>query len=148
MDIHCGLLNNVDAFTVWGSESLCFEFESRQNTKMMADTVNSVALPVGDTVNWLKSTLVTGQLLARGVRDGLIYFKKINCRMNLIMRMQKAVIDLKVKGTRNNFSCFNVGNYLSTLSYPIYNSPLIIFFLCGASVINYYNIQGSIIWTI
>lgn len=45
--------------------------------------------------------------------------------MNLITRMQKAVINLKVRGTRNEFSFSNVGNYLNTMSYLIYNSPLI-----------------------
>lgn len=62
------------------------------------------------------------QLLARGVKDSSIYFKKIKYRMNLIMRMQKEVINLKVRGATNNFSFLNVGYYLSTLSSSIYNS--------------------------
>lgn len=49
MDIHCGLLSNGATFTVWGSETLCFESELRQNTRKMADMVNPVALPVGGT---------------------------------------------------------------------------------------------------
>lgn len=48
------------------------------------------------------------------------------------MRMQKAVTDLKVRGARNNFSFFNVSNYLSTLSSPIYNFPLKLFFFSSA----------------
>ena len=67
------------------------------------------------------------QLLSRGVKDSSIYFKKIKYRMHLIMRIQKEVIALKVRGARNNFSFLNVGNYLSTLSYSIYNSSLIFF---------------------
>lgn len=47
--------------------------------------------------------------------------------MNLFMRMQKEVMDLKVRVARKNFSFLNVGNYLTTLSDSIYNSSPIFF---------------------
>ena len=58
--------------------------------------------------------------------------------MNLIMRMQKEVMDLKVRVARKNFSFLNVGNYLTTLT--------ISFLTCEINTISWFPSGANFPW--